>query len=32
MGWRDWPKGAQEKDVLEWFAERVENFLDFAKD
>jgi hypothetical protein len=31
-GWRDWPKGAQEKDVLKWFAERVENFLDFAKD
>ncbi|KAK5212208.1 hypothetical protein LTR41_002450 [Exophiala xenobiotica] len=31
-GWCDWPKGAQEKDVLRWFAERVENFLDFAKD
>lgn len=31
-GWRDWPKGAQEKDVLKWFTERVENFLDFAKD
>ena len=31
-GWRDWPKGAQEKVVLKWFAEWVENFLDFAKD
>lgn len=31
-GWRDWPQGAQEKDVLKWFAERVENFLNFAKD
>jgi hypothetical protein len=31
-GWRDWPRSAQEKDVLQWFAERVENFLDFAKD
>ncbi|KEF50881.1 uncharacterized protein A1O9_13062, partial [Exophiala aquamarina CBS 119918] len=31
-GWRDWPRGAQEKDVLKWFVKRVENFLDFAKD
>lgn len=31
-GWRDWPTGAQDKDVLRWFAERVENFLLFAKD
>jgi len=32
VGWRGWPKGAQEKDVLKWIAERVENFLDFTKD
>ncbi|OAP55710.1 hypothetical protein AYL99_09862 [Fonsecaea erecta] len=31
-GWRDWPKGAQEKEVLKWFAERVQLFRDFAED
>jgi hypothetical protein len=31
-GWSDWPKGAQEKDVLKWFAEQVQVFLNFAKD
>ena len=31
-GWRDWPKDAKEKDVLKWFAERIDLFLDFAKE
>lgn len=31
-GWRDWPKGAQEKEVLKWFTERVQFFRDFAED
>ncbi|KAL8650153.1 MAG: hypothetical protein Q9210_003989 [Variospora velana] len=31
-GWRDWPQSATEKEVLEWFAKRVELFLDFAKE
>lgn len=29
-GWRDWPDGAKEKDVLRWFAELIEVFLEFA--
>jgi hypothetical protein len=31
LGWRDWPHGAKEKDVLKWFAELVEFFLDAAE-
>ena len=31
-GWRDWPQSAMEKDVLKWFAEQIELFLDFAKE
>jgi hypothetical protein len=31
-GWRDWPKSAQERDVLKWIAKQIELFLDFAKD
>ena len=31
-GWRDWPEGAQEKDVLKWFAELLDVFLDFAEE
>jgi hypothetical protein len=31
-GWRDWPEGAKEKDVLKWFAEKIETFLDFAEE
>jgi Fungal protein kinase len=29
-GWRNWPKNAEEKEVLKWLAEQVELFLDFA--
>jgi hypothetical protein len=29
-GWRDWLDGAKEKDVLNWFAELIEVFLEFA--
>lgn len=32
LGWRDWPQGAKEKDVLKWFAELVKFFLDAAKE
>lgn len=32
LGWRDWPVGAKESDVLRWFASRIKNFLDFAED
>ena len=32
LGWRDWPVGAKERDVLPWFARKIEIFLDFAKD
>src|SRR5205814_4143738 len=31
-GWRDWPEGSKEKDVLKWFAERIENFLEFTEE
>ncbi|KAJ9609296.1 hypothetical protein H2204_015571 [Knufia peltigerae] len=30
-GWTDWPKDAQEKVVLKWFAQRVYLFQNFAK-
>ncbi|KAF2621537.1 hypothetical protein BU25DRAFT_426436 [Macroventuria anomochaeta] len=29
-GWRDWPEGAREQDVLSWFAPLTEQLLDFA--
>jgi hypothetical protein len=32
LGWRDWPQGAKEKDVLKWFAELIEFFLDAVKE
>jgi hypothetical protein len=32
LGWRDWPQGAKEKDVLKWFAELIEFFLDTVKE
>ena len=28
LGWRDWPQDAKVKDVLKWFAELIEFFLD----
>lgn len=31
-GWSNWPKGAQERDVLKWFSEQVQLFRNFAKD
>ncbi|KAI9854205.1 MAG: hypothetical protein M1813_001337 [Trichoglossum hirsutum] len=31
-GWRGWPEDASEKDVLKWFKERVDTFLEFAKE
>ncbi|KAI9668712.1 MAG: hypothetical protein M1817_005196 [Caeruleum heppii] len=31
-GWRDWPQSAMEKEVLKWFVERIELFMDFAKE
>lgn len=31
-GWRGWPKDAKENEVLKWFAERIDMFLDFAKE
>ena len=31
-GWRDWPEDAQEEKVLKWFKERVDIFLEFAKE
>lgn len=30
-GWRDWPKLSKESDVLKWFAEKIETFMDFAE-
>ncbi|KAI9766861.1 MAG: hypothetical protein M1839_004748 [Geoglossum umbratile] len=27
-GWRDWPKDAQEKEVLEWFKKLIDMFLE----
>jgi hypothetical protein len=32
LGWRDWPRGAKQKDVLKWFAELIEFFCDAAKE
>ncbi len=32
IGWRDWPKSANEKDVLKWLVDLVDVFLDFAKE
>lgn len=32
LGWRDWPHGAKEKDVLKWFAELIEFFVDAAEE
>lgn len=32
LGWRDWPQGAKEKDVLKWFAELIEFFLNAAEE
>jgi hypothetical protein len=32
LSWRGWPQGAKEKDVLKWFAELIEFFLDAAKE
>ena len=29
-GWRDWPQKANEKEVLKWFAVRIELFLKFS--
>ena len=31
-GWRDWPEGAKESKVLEWFDKLIKSFLDFAKE
>jgi hypothetical protein len=31
-GWRDWPEDAQEEKVLKWFKERIDMFLEFAKE
>lgn len=31
-GWHGWPEGAKEKDVLKWFAERIDIFLEFAEE
>ncbi|KFY03126.1 hypothetical protein V490_00273 [Pseudogymnoascus sp. VKM F-3557] len=31
-GWRDWPNEAKEPEVLKWFAEKIDQFLGFAKD
>ncbi|MCJ1285804.1 hypothetical protein MMC26_005145 [Xylographa opegraphella] len=30
-GWSNWPKGAQEMDVLKWFSEQVQLFRNFAE-
>jgi hypothetical protein len=30
-GWRDWPKDAQENEVLEWFKKLINMFLEFAR-
>ncbi|KZF22629.1 hypothetical protein L228DRAFT_268018 [Xylona heveae TC161] len=30
-GWRDWPEGSREKDVLSWLSTRVNLFVDLAK-
>ena len=32
LGWRDWPQGAKEGDVLKWFAELIEYFLKAAEE
>lgn len=29
-GWRDWLEGVEEKDVLNWYAELIKVFLEFA--
>ncbi|KAF1359118.1 hypothetical protein EJ07DRAFT_120978 [Lizonia empirigonia] len=29
-GWQDWPEGARERDVLSWFAETTDKFVDLA--
>jgi hypothetical protein len=31
-GWRDWPEGAKEKDVLSWFAQLTSQLLEFNED
>jgi Fungal protein kinase len=31
-GWRDWPEDAQEEKVLKWFKERIDMFVEFAKE
>jgi hypothetical protein len=30
-GWRGWPEGAKERDVLSWFAPLIDRLLDFAE-
>ncbi|PVH91134.1 hypothetical protein DM02DRAFT_664311 [Periconia macrospinosa] len=31
-GWRGWPEGARERDVLSWFAQLIGQLLDFAEE
>lgn len=31
-GWREWPEGAKERDVLSWFAPLIEQLSDFAEE
>ncbi|KAI1420215.1 serine/threonine-protein kinase Sgk2 [Xylaria sp. FL1777] len=31
-GWQGWPEGAQEKDVLNWLAQVIEQLADFAEE
>lgn len=31
-GWKDWPKEAQETDVLSWFAQVTDRLMDLAEE
>jgi len=31
-GWRDWPKSAEQDNVLEWFNNLIGSFLGFAEE
>ena len=31
-GWRNWPKSAEQDNVLEWFNNLIKSFLGFAKE
>ena len=30
-GWRDWPKSAEQDDILEWFNNLIRSFLDLIE-